>query len=179
MHFDHLSAHFWQPLARFWHPLAPFGSLLAPFWLPFAPFGLPLAPFGRPFGSKWLAFGVLWRHFGYPGVNFLIFRVTWRHFWCLFYTFDGNMIKLKVFSWFLLKIWFDLAPQPAKPLQITVCTLSFERHTTFQGPERVHCRRQLRSAPGRRRPRRVGVRHVLRSLSFCTLHLQSNSSFLQ
>ena len=28
----------------------------------------------------------------------------------------------------------------------------------FRGPVRGHCRRQLRSAPGRRRPRRVGVR---------------------
>ena len=40
------------------------------------------------------------------------------------------------------------ATEPARPLQIIVCTRSFEKHTIFPGPERVHCRRQLRSTLG-------------------------------
>ena len=48
------------------------------------------------------------------------------------------------------------APEPANPLQITVCTLAFAEHTIFLGPERVYCRRQLRSAPGRRPPGVLG-----------------------
>ena len=38
---------------------------------------------------------------------------------------------------------------------VFACTL------TFLGPERVYCRRQLRSAPGRSRPRRVCIRRPL------------------
>ena len=40
------------------------------------------------------------------------------------------------------------ATEPARPLQIIVWTRSFEKHTIFPGPERVHCRRQLRSTLG-------------------------------
>ena len=61
-----------------------------------------------------------------------------------------------------------MAPEPAKPLQITRCTLTFARHTIFRGPELVHCRRQLTEIhSGPQAPGRVWLGYVLCSL-FCT-----------
>ena len=48
-----------------------------------------------------------------------------------------------------IKIQVFYTPELARPLQMTVCTLTFAKHTIVLGPERVYCRRQLRSAPGR------------------------------
>ena len=44
-----------------------------------------------------------------------------------------------------IKIQVFYAPELARPLQMTVCTLTFAKHTIILGPERVYCRRQLRS----------------------------------
>ena len=43
-----------------------------------------------------------------------------------------------------IKIQVFYAPELARPLQMTVCTLTFAKHTIILGPERVYCRRQLR-----------------------------------
>ena len=57
-----------------------------------------------------------------------------------------------------IKIQVFYAPELARPLQMTVCTLTFAKHTIILGPERVYCRRQLRydfgairEFPGRRK----------------------------
>ena len=137
----------WLPLGSLWLPFGSLWHLVATFWL-------QVGLFWGPFGSILIAWEVAFFTVGSPLVSFL----------CFSQTSDENMIKHQVSSLFVSEILFLLAPKPAKPLQITVCTLTFARHTIFQGPERVHCRRQLRSAPGRRRPRRVGIAFVLCSL---------------
>ena len=43
-----------------------------------------------------------------------------------------------------IKIQVFYTPELARPLQMTVCTLTFAKHTIILGPERVYCRRQLR-----------------------------------
>ena len=143
----------WAPLGSLW---APFGSLLAHFWFPLAHFWCPWAYFCTPWGSIFSLLGppdVIFHFFEYFRWNFHFFEyfrwnltqnlIIWkcslqiRFYWSsTSHTNDFRTVFYQNTS--------SYAPEPAKPLQITTCTLTFAWHTIFPGPERVYCRRQLR-----------------------------------
>ena len=119
---------------------SPLGSLLAPFRLHLAPFW----PLWAPFWSPVAPFGLILVPVGTFGLHFGPF---WHQFWSKNVFFGTRSRKSPADCRLHLR-----------RRQIFACTL------TFLGPERVYCRRQLRSAPGRGRPRRVGMRPGLRSI---------------
>ena len=123
--------------APFWSRLAPFGSILVAFGATLAPFWVLLVAFDRfrhPFRPILVAFGRFWYPFG--------------SLWTLLgpimheksdFGYPSSQIPANCRLHWRLEQFFS-------------CTL------TFLGPGRKYCRRQLRSAPGRRHPGRAEVR---------------------
>ena len=138
----------------FWSLLAPFGCLFGSIWFTFGSFWLLLAPF-------WLIlapFGTFWLHFGCLGAILVHFGPFWCKL-CSEIGFWGTRIH---------KSPADSCLRPQRE-QLSACT------PTFLGPERVYCRRQLRSAPGRTAPGVLAFVTGVRSL--CTaLFLHCTSS---
>ena len=141
-------------LVAFWSLLAPFGCLFGSIWFTFGSFWLLLAPF-------WLIlapFGTFWLHFGCLGAILVHFGPFWCKL-CSEIGFWGTRIH---------KSPADSCLRPQRE-QLSACT------PTFLGPERVYCRRQLRSAPGRTAPGVLAFVTGVRSL--CTaLFLHCTSS---
>ena len=105
------------------------GCILVAIWLPFGPFRLALGFLLVAFGSLLLT----------PGLHFLTLGSP------SFIFFYENRVDNKDFRATSHQNTSFYAPELARPLQITLCTLTFAKHTIFLGPERVYCRRQLRS----------------------------------
>jgi hypothetical protein len=158
----------------FWTARCPGLRLLAPFGLLLASFGSLLASFGSllaPFGSLFAPFNSLWAPSGRPFPPFRLPRPLCPPLLTLIglplrsFPGFGSILRDFLLCSSLLARFY--AHEPAKPLRITVCTLAFAQHIYLLGPERVYCRRQLRSAPGRRLPGVLGYRS--RSLTqLCT-----------
>ena len=107
-----------------------FICILVALWLPFGTLWAPFWPLLAPFGSILVPVGTLWAPFW----------SLWAPFWLHFQRLGAILVKINFFG-------TRSREKPAncrlqlRRRQIFACTL------TFLGPERVYCRRQLRSDP--------------------------------
>ena len=133
-----LLAPFGSLLAPFGSLLAPFGSLLAPFGSLLAPFGSLLAPFWHPPGS----FSHFWQLFGFVPAFFMFFGSKFAPKWYFMRIFEQNIF-----------LWANPSAKKSGTAARAHSKRKFPKaFPSSLGPGAEPCRRQLRSAPGRRRP---------------------------